>query len=163
MKNIVKFSALFLVCLSVFTSCATLTENHYKREEFNKVSGKLDNYVVYVHDASNTYRIDKPKLTVTGIKGQVVPITDVPTIKEIKNPHTQKELRKHKHDLNLYTKTTIDQDSKETILKNVDISDIAHVNNNSKVDIAGDIAAGVVLSLGAAILVGTVYIFKGAL
>jgi hypothetical protein len=129
MKISVKSVLFYILLVSFFTSCSTYEVMHYKRAEFDKVSGRLDAFTVYLHDEHNTYKINNPTLSVTGIKGQLTPITDPKEVAGIKAPRTPKEFRKHKHDLGLYTKTEIDAGAgnNATVLKNIDISDVTRI------------------------------------
>jgi hypothetical protein len=162
MKSAGKFALLFFVVLVVFPSCKTLEMKHYNKSELDKVSSSIGDYNVYLHDKSNTYQVINPSVSPAGIKGGLNPIIDKATIAEIKNPRTRKQLKKHKHDLNIYSKTEI-KDNSELLVKKEDITDVSHLANKKGASIGEDIATGFVLGLGVLVWVGVVYSFQGML
>ncbi len=153
--------ALFMLLATAgLTSCKTYTMVHYKSSELDKV-GKISKYSVYIHDKNNTYKVDKPVLTPAGIKdAQLVKITDPETIGEIKNPSTPALVKRHKHDLSLYTKTTV-ADSNEVVLKKSDITDVTHTTFTSTGPAIGNTVATIIVSgLCVGLLYGIYIAFK---
>jgi hypothetical protein len=143
------FALLIALCLA---SCKTYELKHYKGAELDNI-GKVSYYDVYVHSKENTYKVDKPSLSSTELKGNFTPITDKAEVAEIKNPRTAEELKKHKHDLSLYTQTEI-KDSTRT-LKKAEITDVAHAVSHSKVNV-GDILTTI---FGLALCIGLLGVF----
>ena len=164
MKLTVKSALLFSLIISLFSSCASLEVMHYKSKDLDRVSKTIGNYVVYVHDKSHTYQLAQPSIVANGIKGQLTPITEAQTIAEIKDPKTKKLLKKHEHDLNIYTKLEIVYDpDKDFLLKNTDITSFSYIAPSAKPSIGEDIATGFILALGVAVIVGVVYSFQNLL
>ena len=149
-----------LLAISGLTSCKTYTMVHYKSSELDKV-GKISKYTVYIHDKSNTYKVDKPVLTPVGIKdNELVKITDPETITEIKNPSTPALVKRHRHDLNLYTKVIV-ADSNEVVLKKTDITDVTHTTFTSTGPAIGNTIATIIVSaLCVGLIYGIVYSFR---
>ncbi len=165
MKFSVKSISLFFIILSVFSSCQSYEVMHYKYKDFDKVSDKLDSYNIYIHDATDTYKVDNAKVSVTGIKGVVTQLRDPAAIAEIKNPQTKKQMRKHKHDLNIYTKAELNTELNATILKNVDITTytIMIPGKGFRFDAAtiGQLLG--VAAYGTVVAIAVVYAFEGKL
>ena len=137
---------------------------HHNKSELDKVSANFKDYTVYIHDKSSTYKIEKASLSPGGIKGNPVAITDQAQIAEIKNPNTARLIRKHKHDLSLYTKTEISSNPTGVILKKDDITDVAYANHpKSKFDTGLYLQILAVAALGTLIWVGVVTSFGGLL
>jgi len=134
---------------------------HYSRDEITNISGNVVNYRVFIHDKTALYAVDKPNLSSSGVAGDLTPILNPDTIREIKNPRTRKQLKRHLHDLNIYTKTEVKTTSKDIVLKKADITDVSHIV--SKVDIANDIGTAAILGLGVVIWVLIVKSFQGLL
>ncbi len=107
MKTIVKSALLFILGLLIFSSCRSYKVTHYNKDEIDKVGGEADKYNVYLHDKNLTYQVGKPNLSPAGVKGDLNPILDSATVAEIKHPRTRKQLKKHQHDLNIFTKAEI--------------------------------------------------------
>ncbi|HTA26356.1 MAG TPA: hypothetical protein VK809_01105 [Bacteroidia bacterium] len=164
MKFSFKSFLLLLAVLSVFASCQSLEVMHYKYKDFDKVSDKLDNYDVYIHNETTTYKVEKPKVSVVGIKGVVTEIRDPATIAEIKNPQTKSQLRKHKHDLSIYTKADLNTELNATILKNVDMTSYTIIIPKSSgfdASTMGQILG--VAAYGTLVGIAVVYAFEGKL
>ncbi|MGP8214900.1 MAG: hypothetical protein ACLQQ4_04990 [Bacteroidia bacterium] len=158
MNTSVRLALLFLVSIFVFTSCKTYQVTHYKSNDIGKI-GKIESYTVYIHSKNGTFKVDKPSLTTSGVNGELTRITDQSKVEEIRNPVTRTQLKRHRHDLNLYTKTEI-IDSSFSVLKKQDINDISITISKSPVNI-GDIAGAVLVSgLGIAMIAGIVYAFE---
>ena len=137
---------------------------HFKFKDLDKVAKTIGNYTVYIHDKSHTYQLNQPAIVANGIKGQLTTITEAQTIAEIKNPHTKKEMKKHIHDLNIYTKLEINYDpDKDFLLKNTDITSFSYIAPSAKPGAGEYIATGFIMALGVAVIVGVVYSFQGLL
>ena len=160
MRTFANRALFILLATAGLTSCKTYTMVHYKSTELDKV-GKISKYTVYIHDKSNTYKVDKPVITPVGIKdAQLVKITDPETITEIKNPSTPALVKKHRHDLSLYTKVLVN-DSNEVVLKKTEINDITHTTFTSTGPaIANTVATIIVSGLCVGLLYGVYMAFK---
>jgi len=132
----------FTITLFAFTSCKTYEVMRYKSTELGKIKD-VGTYKVYVHSQKNVYSVAKPSLAADGITGDITPVTDVKAAEDIKNPGN---LKKHSHDLNLFTKTTIpDTASGMFTFKKNDITEYSLVLSHSHVNWGkiGDIVADV--------------------
>ncbi len=163
MKTAGKLVLLFLISLFVFPSCKSFQMMHYNRAELDKVGASIADYTVYLHDKTNTYQVVNPSISPSGVKGGLNPITDKAAIAEIKNPKTRQQFKKHKHDLNIYTKTEVKDNNSELLVKKEEITDVSHLANKKGAGIGEDIGTGFVLGLGVLVLVGVVYSFHGML
>ena len=134
---------------------------HYNRDEIANIGPNVANYKVYIHDKTAIYKVDKPNLSSAGVKGDLTPVLNPDTIAEIKNPHTRKQLKKHQHDLNIYTKTEVDNAPNAIVLKKADITDIAHVIVKAK--IGEDLGAIAILGFGVVVWVVIIDSFQGLL
>jgi hypothetical protein len=134
---------------------------HYNRDEITNISGDVVKYRVYIHDKTALYKVDKPNLSSQGVSGDITPVSNTDTIAEIKNPHTKKLLKKHQHDLNIYTKTEVKSSPTGLVLKKADITDVSHIL--VAVDVAEDIETGAILALGVVVWVAIIYSFQGLL
>lgn len=161
MKSSVKTIFLFLTLLFVFSSCRTYKVAHYSRDEITNISGDVVKYKVYIHDKSTLYKVDKPNLSSLGVSGDLTPVSNPDTVAEIKNPHTKKLLKKHLHDLNIYTKTEVKNVPNGVVLKKADITDVSRIL--TAVDVAEDIETGAILGLGVVVWVAIIYSFQGLL
>lgn len=128
-------AAIFILFLSLaFSSCKLYQVTHYKGADFSKVKD-VNDYTVYVHYKSKSYQVDKPVISPAGVKGTFVPLTDEAKVNEIKNPATPHQLRKHKHDLNVYAKTDLKDTAATTVmLKKNDIKEITVTTVQSKIN-----------------------------
>jgi hypothetical protein len=160
MKTSVKLALLFIIALFTLSSCRSYKVMHYNRDEITNISGNVVKYRVFIHDKTSLYQVDKANLSSSGVAGDLTPILNPDTIKEIRNPHTHKQLKRHEHDLNIYTKTEV-KTSGDIVLKKADITDVSHIV--SKVDIANDIGAVAILGLGVVVWVVIVDSFQGLL
>lgn len=134
---------------------------HYNRDEVSNIGANATNYKVYIHDKTALYKVDKPNLSVAGVKGDLTPVLNPDTIAEIKNPHTRKQLKKHQHDLNIYTKTEVDNAPNAIVLKKADITDISHIV--VKANIGNGIGTVAILGLGVVVWVVIIASFQGLL
>jgi hypothetical protein len=162
MKNIVRTVLLFGVLSSVLASCASYEVMHYKGNELDKV-GSISDYKVYLHNKGSIYQMDKPSIGKDGITGTLSPVTDPDKAKEIRNPSTPGEIRKHKHDLNITTKTPLKDSTGTVAIKKADITDVGVTVSKSSVnwkDIGNGVATGVVTALCLASIAGIIYAFK---
>ena len=161
MKTLVKTALLLLLASSVFTACNTYELTRYKGTEIDKV-GDIAKYKVYIHAKNGTYKVDKPALTPAGISGSITKLTDQATIEEITSPRKGAQEKRHKHDLNLFTKVAV-SDTADVILKKADITDVAHVVAKSTglgKKIGNTVAAVVVSAIGIGLIVGIVLAFQ---
>jgi len=162
MKTFLRSVLLFLLILSVFTSCQGYKVMHYNRDELDNIGGDTNKYKkVYIHDKKNTYLVDKPFISFEGVKGSLYPITDKSVIEEIDNPKTRNQFKAHKYDLNVYTQTEIQGNLNDVTLKKKDVTDVSHIIKHA--DLGEDIATGAVLGVGVLIWVGIYYSFQGLL
>ncbi len=161
MKRTVKLIPCTLILLSVFASCTSYKVMHYGRDEITNIGPKVSAYKVYVHDEKSLYRVDKPNLSIAGVKGDLTPILNPDTITEIKEPHTRKQLKRHEHDLNISTKTEIKSNPNGMVLKKDDITDVSHIV--AKARIAESVGAIAVLLFGVLVWVFIVKSFQGLL
>jgi hypothetical protein len=148
LKTSIKLVLFFSVLCFICASCGRYEIMHHDRNELTKVSENFSDYKVYIHDKKHTYAVEKASLVPAGIKGNLIPITDPAKIAEIKNPSTPGLLRKHKHDLSLYTKTQVDSASTGVVLKKEDITDVAHAAHKGKFN------AGLYVQIAAVAAVG---------
>ena len=149
MKMSVKSALFFLSILFVFTSCSTYKVMHYNRDEITNISGNVVHYKVFIHDKSTLYKVDKPNLSSSGVSGDLSPVSNPDTIAEIRNPHTRQQLKKHMHDLNIYTKVEVKNVPNGVVLKKADITDVSRII--TKLNIAEDAGTVAVLGLGVVI------------
>ncbi len=164
MKPKLKLARLFPILFFVFTSCGTYQIMRYDRTEIDKVRANFSDYHVYIIDSTHTYRVEKDSLAPTGIVGKLVEITDQPQIEEIKNPNTPQLLRKHKHDLDLYTKIIVKDNPKNVILKRTEVTKVVRIiAGKSKGGVGKYIEIVFVVALGSAVLYGVVASFHGLL
>jgi len=161
MKTNAKLALLFLASVLALTSCQSYKVMHYNRDEITNISGNVVKYRVFIHDKSAVYKVDQPNLSSSGVKGDLTPVLNPDTIKEIKNPRTRKQLKRHVHDLNIYTKTEVKTTSNDIVLKKADITDVSHIV--TKVDIANDIGTAAILGLGVVVWVVIIQSFQGLL
>ena len=162
MKIIVRTVLLFLITVSALTSCKSYELMHYKGSELDKV-GKISDYTVYVHDKGKTFKVDNPSASSAGVTGGLTQITDPEKVKEIRSASTPGEIRKHKHDLNLFTKTEIGDSAKTVMLKRDEITDVSVTVSKSNVkwkDIGNGVATVLVCAVCIASLAGIVYAFE---
>jgi|GEM_PF-2813753 hypothetical protein len=161
MKMRVRTVLLFLITLSVFTSCHTYEFTHSKSSDLDKM--KLNKYKVYIFAKNRTYKVDKASLSPAGISGSLTPITDASEIDGVKRPTTKAEMRNHKSDLGIYTKNEVSDTTTGVVLKKADISDVTHVTVKSTgigKKIGNTVAAVVVSAVGIAMIAGIVYSFQ---
>jgi hypothetical protein len=151
MKPFLKSFLFLIVILSVFTSCRSYKVMHYGRDEITNISGDVVKYRVYIHDKSGLYKVDKPNLSSSGVSGDLAPVTNEDTIKEIRNPHTRQQMKRRQHDLNIYTKNEVKSVPNGVVLKKADITDVSHIV--SKVNIAEDVGTVAILGLGVVVWV----------
>ena len=134
---------------------------HASRDEITNVGAKVPSYKVYIHDKAALYKVDKPNLSIEGVRGDITPVLNPDTIAEIKNPHTRQQYKRRIHDLNIYTKVEVKESSNGVVLKKTDITDISYVT--SKVNVAEDIGTVAILGFGVVVWVGIIYSFQGLL
>lgn len=134
---------------------------HYNRDEVSNIGPNVTKYKVYIHDKTALYKVDKPNLSSAGVKGDLSPVLNPDTIAEIKNPHTRKQLKKHQHDLNIYTKTEVDNAPNAIVLKKADITDVSHIA--VKANIGNGVGTIAVLGLGVVVWVIIIDSFQGLL
>lgn len=146
MKTTLKSVLFFLATLSLFSSCRSYKIMHYNRDEITNISGDVVDYKVYIHDKSTLYKVDKAHLSSMGVAGDLSPVSNPDTVAEIKNPHTRKQLKKHQHDLNIYTKLEVKNVPNGIVLKKADITDVSRIT--SKVDIAEDVGTVSIFGFG---------------
>jgi hypothetical protein len=162
MKNTVKLALSFLILLSLFTSCRSYKLVHSNRDEITTAGGDLTKHRVYIRDKTALYSVDKPNLSIEGVKGSLTPVLNPDTISEIKDPHTRKQLKRRQHDLVVTTKTEVkDVPANAVVLKKADITDITHIT--SSYNIAEDIGTVAILGLGVVVWVVIVESFQGLL
>jgi hypothetical protein len=159
MKTNVISALFFIIFLSFLTSCASYKMQHYDKKEIEKINP--DKYNVYIHDKNLTYQVGNPAFSPVGIKGSLNPIMDSATVAEIKHPKTHKQLKKHQHDFNVFTKAEIKDNPSGVILKKADITDITHLP--IKPNIAEYVGTGLILALGVVVIIGVVYSFNSLL
>jgi hypothetical protein len=162
MKTAIRTALLLIIISSAFTSCKSYEVMHYKNNELDKV-GKLTDYTVYVHDKGKTFKMNNPSSSPAGVSGGLTQITDPDKAKEIRNPNTPGEIRKHKHDLNLFTKTDIGDSAKTVALKRDEITDVSITVSKSGInwtDIGNGVATVLVCMVCIASIAGIVYAFQ---
>lgn len=136
---------------------------HYKRDEILKLGQNFKDYKLFVHDSTNTYRVTKPSLDAGNIKGTLIQLEDSAKIAEIRNPKTRKQMRDHKNDLNVYSKTEI-KDNGGFVLKKEDIKKISRiVPIKPKFDAVLYAEILGVVALGTVIWIGVIASFGGLL
>lgn len=150
---------LFLIIPVALTSCKTYELTRYKPADLDKIKD-ISKYKVYIQTPKNTFEVSKPTLTKTGVTGDVSAVKDQAAREEIKNPKTQGDLKKHKNDMNFFTKTEIADTVKSANLKRADINEyslvVVHSGANWK-KVGEDIAGGLGVAVGLAALGGVVY------
>lgn len=152
-------SLVFLITLISFTSCKTYEVKHYKGVELDK-AGNISKYNVYVHAPKNSFAVKKPSASQTGITGETTLLKDKKEVEEIKNPSTPDLVKKHRHDLNLVTKTDIADSTHTLSLKKTDISEYTlTITHSSWGSIGEGIADGLGIALSLAALGAVVYWF----
>src|ERR1700722_19657352 len=115
----IKKTILFLSILLAFSSCKTYQVMHYKDGGVEKLDAK--NYKVYIHTAKNLYLVTKPAISPTGITGDISEVKDQAEAEEIKNPTSPSLIKKHRHDLNIFTRTQIADSVSNITVKKGDI------------------------------------------
>lgn len=162
MNNIIRTILLIAIAVTTLTSCATFEVMHYKNNELDKV-GSISDYKVYLHNKGSIYQMDKPSMGKDGITGTLSPVTDPDKAKEIRNPSTPGEIKRHKHDLNLFTKIALKDSTRTVTIKKADITDVSVTVSKSKVnwnDIGNGVATTLVIALCIASLAGLIYAFQ---
>lgn len=161
MKRTLKLISYTLLLLLVFASCTSYKMTHYNRDEITNIGPNVTKYKVYIHDEKSLYRVDKPNLSSAGVKGDLVPVLNPDTITEIQEPRTRKQLKKHQHDLNIYTKTEVKSNPNAVVLKKTDITDVSHIVAKAKIaESAGTIA---ILAFGVLVWIFIIKSFQGLL
>jgi len=164
MKTSIKLALLFFITGSIFTSCKTYQVVHYKRSEIPKISDGFNDDSVYIHDQHSIYKVVKPSLALNEVKGTLVPISDSAKLAELKDLRTQKQLKTHKHDLNIYTKAEVKDLPDGGVLKKEDITDISKVTPvPPKFDVALFTEILLVAALGTLVWVAIISSFGGLL
>ena len=155
-------TAIFLLIASLaFTSCKTYEVVHYKSSDLDKL-GKVSKYTVYIHAPKNTFIVTKPLISPTGVTGDISPIKDASAAAEIRNPGTPGLIKKHRHDLNVFTKTAIADTTVKVNLKKNEVSEYTLTVAHSKVhwDKIGEVVAGIFgLAISASLVALLVYWF----
>ena len=150
---------LFLLIPAALTSCKTYELTKYKPAELDKVTD-IGKYKVFIQTPKSTFEVKKPSVTKTGVAGDVSQVKDEATREEIKNPKSQGELKKHKDDMNFFTKTEIADSAKSVNLKRTDITEYSLVVSHAGVNwnkIGEGVAGGLGVAVGLAALGGVIY------
>jgi ribosomal protein L21 len=164
MKSTIKLVLLVVITLSVFTSCKSYRVMHYEPKELDKVGSDLSIYHVYLHDQHKTYRVENPSISQAGIKGTLDTITDPAKLTAIRNPETKKQLKKHKDDLNFYTKIEIQNVPNQIALKKENISNFTkEIVDGSGFDAGLYAQIILVVALGTVVWIGIASSFHGLL
>ena len=162
MKNLVRTVLLFAIAVTMLTSCASYEVMHYKGNELDK-AGDIAGHKVYLHNKSTIYQLDGASMGKTGITGTLDPVTDPDKAKEIRNPSTPGEMKKHKHDYNIFTKTPLKDSTGSVTIKKEEINEVSVTVSKSGVnwnDIGNGIATGLVTALCIASIGGLIYAFQ---
>ena len=126
----------------------------YKGTELGKVKD-VNKYKVYVHAQKNTFMFTKPSFASEGVTGDIVIIKDHVQAEEIKNPSTPSLLKKHKQDLNLFTKADNADSANNITLKKSEISEYSLVLVHSRIN-WGKIGNGIADVIGVAVCIGAI-------
>jgi hypothetical protein len=140
-----------LITLLAFTSCKTYEVKHFKGGEIDK-SLDVTKDKVYIHAQKGLYKVTQPSISKDGVAGDITPVKDPKEAEEIRDPGTPHLMKKHRHDLNIFTKTEITDSTKNVTLKKNDITEYSVVitHSNVKWDKVGDIVKDV---LGVAVCI----------
>lgn len=138
---------LFLVVLVGFTSCKTYELTTFKGAELDKM-GDLSKSKVYLHAPKVTFQVTQPAVSATGLTGGLEHITDRTQLADMNDP---KLTKKHKHDINVFTKTEISDSTAAVTLKKSEITEynmvVVHTHGNVWEGIADGL--GIAVSLAA--------------
>jgi hypothetical protein len=133
---------------------------HYKNGAVDKLDAKK--YKVYIHTAKNLYLVTKPAISPTGVTGDISQVKDQAEAEEIRNPSTPGLVKKHKHDLNIFTRTQIADSVSNVTVKKGDIYEYSLTISHSKVnwDKIGEVVGGIFgITVGLALVGALVYWF----
>jgi hypothetical protein len=106
MKKALKLLIAIIVCISVSYQCKSYKRVYQTRAEFSSnkpVQDAFSQYNVYVYDKTNIYRLRNPAIAGDAIKGKLEAIKPGEKVSGIDSIETEKQKRKHKYDLNIYT------------------------------------------------------------
>ncbi len=133
---------------------------HYKDGAVDKLDAKK--YKVYIHTAKNLYLVTKPAISTTGVTGDISRVKDQAEAEEIRNPTTPSLVKKHRQDLNIFTRTQIADTASNVTVRKGDIYEYSLTIGHSKVswDKIGEVVGGIFgVAVGLALLGALVYWF----
>lgn len=96
---------LLLIILSAAVSCNSYELMRYKGGAVDKVEN-AEKHKIYICADKKVYKVTKPSITTAGLSGNIEQIKNEKDAQEIKNP-SPAQLKRHKHDLDIVTKTEI--------------------------------------------------------
>jgi hypothetical protein len=146
---------LFMVVLIGFASCKTYELTTFKGAELDK-AGDISKSKVYLHAPKHTFRVTQPAISATGLTGGLEHITDQAQLADLNNAQLTK---KHKHDINVFTKTEIADSTAAVALKKSEIAEYNMVVVHSHGNVWEDIADGLGIAVSLAAVGAVVYWF----
>jgi hypothetical protein len=144
----------FFFTLAAFTSCKTYEVMHYQGSDVDKLGG-AGNYKVYVHSQKNIFKITKPSISPAGVSGNAAIVTDHQEAEEIRAPGTPGLVKKHRNDLNLFTKTVIPDSAANINLKKAEITGYSLTISHSHIK-WDKIGNAIALVLGVAVCIALI-------
>ena len=149
----------------MITSCKSYRQETLSSEDFysnKQIQKNVGRYDVYVHDGQNSYKMSAPSMVGDTLKGLFFKVDQASLTPR---PKGKKEIKKHKDEINVYLKKTIDPKalSSTVVLNKADIdrSDVYVKNKKTLFAIFAGIALIVVLV--AALIYGLVVLaIKGS-
>jgi len=153
---------LLLIPLLGLASCHTYEVMHYKSNELSGKIKDISKYHVYINYKNKTYKVTKPTFVKYEIKGNITPVTNQAKANEIRNPATKSQMRKHKHDLNLFVQTAIKDSAVNVSVQTRDVKEATVIVSHSVInwkDIGNGIATVLVIALCVVLIGALVYWF----